>query len=85
MSTQAAADAERDGKPMKFDIVLEYVHRIAITLVLLSLPRLPEIAGRIGLGLMVALFLIQFGRDFLKGVEDAGGWSDRRNPPKPTN
>lgn len=81
MSTRAAVDAEAEFKPTALDIVLGYANRIAVTLILLSMPRLPEIAGKIAVGIMLAIFLIQFGRDFLKGVEDAGGWSGRPGPP----
>src|SRR5438105_4676767 len=72
--------------PSMFDKVLSGISGTAILIAFSALVQpFPKLAGYIALGVLVAVYCVQLGRDFVKGVTDAGGWSKKPavNPPIP--
>jgi hypothetical protein len=68
-----------DGNESVIAWLMRSVFGICVLVMFGSGPqRFPETAGHIAFWVMCAIVAIQFGREFLKGVADAGGWSGKR-------
>ncbi len=69
-----------DSKESTFARMLQWLFGICVLVVFGSgPPRFPDIAGRIALWVMGAIVAIQLGREFLKGVAEAGGWRAKQS------
>src|SRR5579863_8834457 len=61
---------------------------VALLLIVGSMPQplFPEWASWAGISLLAINFIVGFSREFIRGVNDAGGWTNnsRVKPPAPT-
>ena len=75
-----------DRRQSLIDDMLVRACHIAVLAIFASLfPRLPDSVGYTAVGVLITIACFYVGREFWRGVQDAGGWSGKRvvNHPAP--